>query len=329
MKDTSILNQWYHSGVKETIELDIISTLHEELPQQIVAILDGQITVSKRIRSLFFNILTEGQIDHQTFLNVSLGIELAHQASLIFDDIIDDSDYREWWRTSLHHKLWWTTSDIGVAQHIWEILLTLSNLSFQRLENLDIMNAVEEVKLKMAIAQLKDVGFIQKSTTDTYMSFLLDKAYDKTSVFFQLPFHISNILIDGEWFDLYLAQELGILYQIWDDMQDIKQGLQAGTLSLTYPLCFLLDNVEIMKEEDRKIFQEIFDKNILNQEDAWILTSIFKTYEQHFIEAIHQRLSVTVKQTSWMKNTKLHTLIVELLSSIFSEQYWNYKWLIS
>jgi geranylgeranyl pyrophosphate synthase len=95
LKDTSILNQWYHSGVKETIELDIISTLHEELPQQIVAILDGQITVSKRIRSLFFNILTEGQIDHQTFLNVSLGIELAHQASLIFDDIIDDSDYRE------------------------------------------------------------------------------------------------------------------------------------------------------------------------------------------------------------------------------------------
>jgi geranylgeranyl pyrophosphate synthase len=57
--------------------------------------LSTQINKSKRIRSLFLKLLTQNTLKENDLLTISLAIEFFHQSTLILDDIIDNSSYRE------------------------------------------------------------------------------------------------------------------------------------------------------------------------------------------------------------------------------------------
>ncbi len=324
------LKEWYSSQKKIEIEKKMLSSLSSNIPEEIKHVLEAQIFPSKRIRSYMLSLLCGDILTQDEFYKISTAIELFHQATLIFDDILDDTDIRDGNRIALHNKLGNNNSAAGKANYLAGILMILAEKELIENSNIDIVSEFNIMRIEMLKAQLADVFFVEKPQKTSYLNWLLNESYKKTSSFMEFPFFVYAKSINSSTEEINKLKELGksigILYQIGDDLFDIDEGVKKGTLALTYPLAYFLDNLTFLEKNERSFIEKILEEKYLNENDSLKITSLYRKYKEIIVKsskAYFEKYFKIIENSNVPKDIKKE--IVNLLGKVINPSYWRYE----
>jgi len=218
----------------------------------------------KQMRPMFVFLSADinGEINDSTYVAASL-IELLHTATLVHDDVVDDSNERRGFFSI--NALWKNKVAVLVGDYLLSkgLLLSLDNNEFELLKI--VSNATREMSegelLQIEKARKLDVDesiyfeIIRKKTASLIASCCASGAASVKSSREQ----ISNMKMFGE--------KVGIAFQIKDDLFDYEQsnitgkpnGIDIKEQKMTLPLIFLLNNSD--RSEKRKIVNIIKNHN--------------------------------------------------------------------
>jgi len=230
---------------------DIEKKINEMITdEKILTILNGGKRLRPLLASISFKICTGGnepEDRYQNFLEGSVGVELAHGASLVHDDIIDgDMDRRG-------RPAFYIRSGIDNAILIGHKMLIIG---------LDLAVAHGNKFAKLYVdawrgtldGQLSEVNFNSKDLTDTDVSAdskffqIYCKIIDlKTATLFSAACKVAAIWADAsdELADLLeeYGREVGFAYQLADDLVDLDNGEMLD--SVVIPLLSRLEKKAI------------------------------------------------------------------------------------
>jgi len=252
----------------QQINIDIEEKIQKMITdEKILSILNGGKRLRPLLASISFKVCTGGneQSDqYQNFLEGAVGVELAHGASLVHDDIIDgDMDRRG--RPAFYIK-----SGIDNAILIGHKMLIIG---------LDLAIAHGNKFAKLYIdawsgtleGQLNEINFNSKDLTDTTVSAdskffqIYSEIIDlKTATLFSAACKVAAIWADAsdELSDLLAeyGREVGFAYQLADDLVDLEKGEMLDSVVL--PLLSRLEKKSIKNGTMKaKIIKEKIEKN--------------------------------------------------------------------
>ncbi len=175
----------------------------------------------KKLRSLLIDIIAEGvSYKEVSTLDVLKNVtEEIHNATLIHDDVIDESDFRR------DMPSFRSTKGNHQSILIGDFLLAKAFHSLSFLENSDLIKSVSKVLGELVEGEWIQYDYRQKKYES---SFELHRtiARNKTGSLFAWCFQSVQI-VSGSTYELAsqsdLGHELGYLYQIYDDIQDFSQ----------------------------------------------------------------------------------------------------------
>jgi geranylgeranyl diphosphate synthase type II len=197
----------------------------------------------KRLRQMIVFAISEsldGQLKGVDVDNLSLGIEMIHNASLIIDDLpcMDNDDMRRGKKTV--HKQYGERLAIQFAmmlvrkalQNIYSSLNSTDNNT----QKLYLFNEIINTNLGkngLPMGQLIDINFLKNKVGLTSKKDYQALIYKKTTTLFNLSFLLTYILYEtspekiekmkkaSKWF--------GLTFQLYDDFTDIKQDTNSST----------------------------------------------------------------------------------------------------
>ena len=171
--------------------------------------------------------LAEGanlELDFQTCLTWATVCELLHNAALIHDDIQDNDPVRRG-----QPSLW---KKFGVAQAIntGDFLIFRAFKLASQLGSLPLIGEVSHISELLVQGQAGDIEQTPFDSAQGYWPAYLKMAELKTGTLFQLPIQGIHQLKYGalEGFQARFWLDLGICYQIMDDIRDYKGQKQKG-----------------------------------------------------------------------------------------------------
>lgn len=192
-------------------------------------------------------------------------IEMIHTASLIHDDVLDESSVRRGKETI--HQLFGTR----VAVLAGDFMFAQSSWYLACLENLEVIKLISQVIKDLASGEIKQASSL--FDCDTTLQDYLDKTYYKTASLIAASTRAAAIFsgVTSEVCDKMFGygMNLGLAFQIVDDMLDFTQsteqlGKPAGSDltkgNLTAPVLFALEED---KELRRIIESEFMDQGSL------------------------------------------------------------------
>ncbi len=216
----------------------------------------------RSILCLLCSRLTGDNANKLSFLSAST-VEVLHVATLLHDDVVDDSDIRRGWPTI--NKIWKNKLSILVGDYLFSKSLTnISN--FNDLNCVKILSDISERLSEGEIMQIEKA--INKNMTEKeYFKMISDKTASLISASCYLGLYSTNqdkklcntIKDFGEY--------LGIAYQIKDDLFDIigninntgkKSNLDLKKNMLTLPYIHALSNLD---NRLKKVFLNKIKKN--------------------------------------------------------------------
>ena len=180
-------------------------------------------------------------------------------------------------------------------------------------------------------SQLIDTFVVEKPDNISYINWLLTESYKKTSFFMAFPFFIYAVKSNKKEDEIEslkdVGKNIGILYQTGDDLFDMNDDIKTGTLALTYPLAYIMDNEEILNNEEIKFIKKILEIKFLDTKNAKNLNSIYikhkdvindsaKDYFNEYFEKI---------KNSDQINSNIKDIIIELLQKIINPGFWQYR----
>jgi len=185
--------------------------------------------------------------DKDTLRDIAVAVELIHMASLIHDDVIDNSQLRRG-KPSLNHK-WGNQVSVLTGDFLFAAAF---NLISQCNQSRIMENLTTTIKI-MCSGEIKQLGMLYNlnlSEEDYY-----DKTYRKTACLFASSCKVGAILSQAPEKEITLLEQfglyLGYAYQIIDDVLDFVSdssllGKPAGSdLSqgnITLPVILALQN---------------------------------------------------------------------------------------
>ncbi len=199
---------------------------------------------------------------NQSTLYGAFAIELLHTASLVHDDVIDDTMERRG-RPSINAK--WTNK---VAVLSGDYILSKSLYCASKTQNTDIIGSISEIGMTLADGELLQLANSQPSaiTEKDYFS-IIDK---KTAMLFASCAEVGGLSVNCSKEELEhlkrFGEYLGLCFQMKDDIFDYNLDLNIGKPTgndikdgkATLPLIFSLKNST--KEEREKITNWIDNK---------------------------------------------------------------------
>jgi len=143
-------------------------------------------------------------------------IELIHNASLIHDDIIDDSDSRRG-KESMNYELGNHLSVIG-----GDLLLSVSLKMMAELNNNDILKKLTETFMNMCYGEISQHNDKFKIPTEEAY---LKKTYNKTASLFECTLSGAMMLAGGDAvLSADFSKNFGMAFQIRDDIKNIVES---------------------------------------------------------------------------------------------------------
>jgi len=222
----------------------------------------------KRIRPALFLICAKNEKYDAGYLTpAAAAIEILHTASLIHDDIIDNSLLRRGKKT-IHHVY-----DKDTARYVGDYLFTYSFYLLNSYHNNQILREMSETSQYLVIGEFDQIK--TKKILDQSEEIYLEKINKKTSSLFKLSCVLGGILsgsIDSDIENMRrFGGYLGIAFQINDDLIDInidKPGYKPDKPigndirqgNVTLPLIYAL--------KDKKFKEQI--KSILDTNNGMI-----------------------------------------------------------
>lgn len=243
-------------------------------------------------------------------------VELIHLASLLHDDIIDESDLRRGAKS--------INAEFGAknALMLGDILYAKAFFELSK-QDKAIAQILSQAVSKLAIGELMDVHLSEEfnSNEDSYMQMI----YHKTAVLIEAVAQCGALLarLDEKAFGDY-GKHLGLAFQMVDDLLDIKSDektLGKPAMSdfkegkTTLPYIYLYKSLD--KNEQEKL-KKLFRKTLNHEEEAW-LKECFIKYEilQKASTQIQKHAQLALASIENYRNEELERLIHALLEREF------------
>ena len=236
-------------------------------------------------------------------INLAACIELIHGATLLHDDVIDNSDMRRGKKTI--NIIWGNQSSILTGDYL------LSRCFEMMVEdgNLEILKLLSSTSAKIAqgeILQLQHKGEIDM-LEETYLKII----YSKTAALFSAATKVGAILSkknnkEKEALEFY-GKNLGLTFQIADDTLDYNSeinlfGKKVGNDfyegKITLPIILLFQQANYA---EKKQLENIFKQDVRSADDLSIILKLISKYKiiskcykkaEHFINLASNSLSI-------------------------------------
>ena len=236
-------------------------------------------------------------------INLAACVELIHGATLLHDDVIDNSDIRRGKKTT--NLIWGNQSSILAGDYL------LSRCFEMMVEdgNLEVLKLLSSTSAKIAqgeILQLQHKGEVDM-LEETYLKIISSK----TAVLFSAATKVGAILSEKnnkekEALEFY-GKNLGLTFQIADDALDYNSqinsfGKKIGNDffegKITLPIILLFQQ---SSDSEKKRLENIFKQDIRSAEDLTIILSLISKYKiisqcykkaEHFINLASNSLSI-------------------------------------
>lgn len=226
---------------------------------------------------VFFSAALFSGINQRTYRAATL-IEMLHTATLIHDDVVDDSNERRGFFSL--NALWKNKISVLVGDYLLSrgLLLSLENDDVDLLKI--VSNSVKEMSegelLQMEKARTLDIEesvyfeIIRKKTASLIASCLASGTASSGAT----PNEVEKMRQIGE--------KIGMAFQIKDDILDFDTSNNTGKPAaidikerkMTLPLIFLLNNAEYIQK--RKIINIVKNHNTDREKIAWLIEQVKK-----------------------------------------------------
>ncbi|MEW5923101.1 MAG: polyprenyl synthetase family protein [Candidatus Zixiibacteriota bacterium] len=202
----------------------------------------------KRMRpALMFLLSRAAEVFTEHTISASLAIELIHTATLLHDDVVDDSQMRRGLET-VNSK--WTNL---VAVLMGDFLFAKAFRMMVTAQSIELVSAISRATERVSVGELRQVE--ETSNYDLSEEEYLKIIADKTASLFAVSCEAAPILagIDGHTRDKFaqFGEKVGVAFQIADDLLDFvgdadvtgkEPGNDVITGKVTLPLIYTLRN---------------------------------------------------------------------------------------
>lgn len=271
----SIWKSYPQLGEKLDLTTDFI---HQEVKIQNLDISKMIIDLTsggKMLRPAFFLLFSDfgpNKKTTQELIPLAASIELLHVATLIHDDVIDDSPLRRSHPTI--HTKYGRRNAIYAGDYLFTLYFELISRHLQH--NTDILlNALSMKKILIGELDQMLINFNVEATTDMYFQ----EISGKTAELFSLSAKMGAIVSDGSQEIVERCQnighDIGMAFQIIDDILDfsstsqtgkpVHEDLKNGVYSLPYILGLEAKNQRLV---------EVLSKNQLSNQDSQMAAQI-------------------------------------------------------
>lgn len=238
----------------------------------------------KMLRPAFFLLFSDFGENKKTtveLIPLAASLEILHVATLIHDDVIDDSPLRRS-QPTIHTK-YGRRNAIYAGDYLFTLYFEL--ISRNLTSNLDILrNALSMKKILVGELDQMLINFNVKATTEMY----LHEISGKTAELFSLSAAMGAVVSGGDQ-DLIdrckgIGHDIGMAFQIIDDILDFSNSTQTGkpahedlkngVYSLPYilgleagneQLVEVLSKAELTSTDDKMATNIVVDNGYLNQ----------------------------------------------------------------
>lgn len=246
----------YISRIKQPIESELSD--FNELFNEALSHTDGLLSqalayirqrTGKRMRPMLILLMARnyGKVSEVT-QHAAVGLELLHTASLVHDDVVDESEERRG-QASVN-----ATYDNKVAVLVGDYLLSTALLHVAYTRNTDIVRYLAELGRTLASGEILQLSNIsnEKISEDVYYQVIKQK----TAALFEACCAIGALSAGAGEEDIERAklfgQNLGIIFQIRDDIFDYYDSTEIGKPTgndmaegkLTLPVIYALNSTE-------------------------------------------------------------------------------------
>lgn len=287
-KDSRAINKlfdFFSNDIKITDDIiidncDAKSPLIKEMSQHIIQ------SGGKRIRPILVilsNLIASGQKSEKIY-NLCAAVELIHTATLLHDDVIDNSFLRRGDKTA--NAIWDNKASILVGDFLF-------SLSFQLMVTTNSIKILETLSRASNTIADGEVNQLQHSgNIDLTVEKYLEIIEGKTAALFAASCSSGAILGDAKDDQVAKLHEIGnnigILFQITDDLMDygfakLSNGKNIGDdfyeSKITLPIILTLN---IADDNDKEAIEELFYKSSqseANEDDLKKLLEIVNKYD--------------------------------------------------
>ncbi len=240
----------------------------------------------KRIRPMILILAAKlcGSKENSGYNNLGAAVELIHTATLLHDDVVDNSMVRRGKKTS--NAIWDNKATILVGDYLFSIAFQLMVRS-DDMRILDLLSKASSTMADGEVMQLENSSDLAISENKYF-----EIIFGKTAVLFSAAAEVGALLnkrLDTEISALRdFGKNLGIIFQIVDDMLDYssKENVLGKDLGndffegkVTLPIILTYQKADA---EDRKFIEEVFAKNLMgsekNQEDFAKMLQLMEKY---------------------------------------------------
>ncbi|MGV3279085.1 polyprenyl synthetase family protein [Rickettsiales bacterium LUAb2] len=268
--DLSSLNSLMANSVSK--DVDLIAEIYNYISNHQGKLLRPLLTI---LSAKLFN-YNEGN-----HIKLAAAIEFIHTATLLHDDVIDESTMRRNYKTV--NIVWSNKAAILMGDYLFskafQLMVETNNLTV-----LDILSYSSAVISQGEIKQLENIGNINLSI-DTY----LDIIATKTAYLFKAATNVGSLIATNNEAEIKamanFGYNLGLAFQIIDDINDyladkVKNGKNAGDDlnegKITLP--FILALQKSSSQEHQQLCN-IIAKDLKTTEDLNNVISIFNKYK--------------------------------------------------
>ena len=206
----------------------------------------------RSILCLLCSKLTGEKVNKLSFLSAST-VEILHVATLLHDDVVDDSDIRRGWPTV--NKIWKNKLSILVGDYLFSKSLT--NIS--KFNDLNCVNILSDISERLSEGEIMQIEkAINKNMNENeYFKMISDKTASLISASCYLGLYSTNQNKELCTAIKNFGEYLGIAYQIKDDLFDIigninntgkQSNLDLKKNMLTLPYIYAISQLNSMEK---------------------------------------------------------------------------------
>jgi octaprenyl-diphosphate synthase len=227
----------------------------------------------KRLRPMLLLLAAKalGEVN-QNHLILAAVIEFIHTATLLHDDVVDESDLRRGKESA--NAVWGNAASVLVGDYLYSSAFEM----MVRTDNMRVMGLLS--KTTTAIAEGEVLQLLNCNNPETTEAKYLEVIARKTAILFSAATQLAAIISSaGEEIETALAQygqHLGIAFQLIDDALDYKASAEELGKNLgddlaegkpTLPLIYAIQNgtpeeatiiIEAIKMGNRDVFNAVY-----------------------------------------------------------------------
>ncbi|MDR3651748.1 MAG: polyprenyl synthetase family protein [Paludibacter sp.] len=210
---------------------------------------------------------------NQTTIDGALSLELLHTASLIHDDVVDDTLERRG-KPSINAR--WTNK---IAILSGDYILSKALVCATKTDNLSILKSIANIGMQLSDGELLQLVNVHLSAVSEENYFTIIRK--KTALLFSTCSEVGGLSVNAAEKSLThlrnFGEYLGICFQIKDDIFDYTENISIGKPTandvrdgkVTLPLIFALQNSSV---ESRNKVIDIIDRKDFSSENIQSIT---------------------------------------------------------